>query len=219
MGNLSRNKKITFGVIITFIGLLIIASPYFNLKRVEVFEDMNNQYYEYVMALNVNLEEIVDEEITSSTTTTKTDSNTIKKPETTTVNMNDYFIANIEISKIDLKRGFTSIDSKYNNVNRNIYVVPGSTFPDVSNNNLMLAAHSGNGYISFFKNLYKLSISDEVIINYQNKVYKYKIKNIYTDTKDGTVVIKRNKTKSTLTLITCTKGDSKTQTIYIAELI
>ena len=49
--------------------------------------------------------------------------------------------------------------------------------------------------------------------------YNYKIVNIYTDSKDGTVTIYRNENKSCLTLITCTKDDSTTQTIYIFELV
>ena len=52
-----------------------------------------------------------------------------------------------------------------------------------------------------------------------NNTRKYAMNNIYTDIKDGDVAIKRNKNKNTLTLITCTKGDKETQTIYICELI
>lgn len=220
MENKFNNKKIIFGVLITFIGLLILISPYFNLKKIEVFEDMNNQYYEYKMQLNIDLQEI----------NSQSDINSIVNSSTTTVpiineeqpnkvdSIDNYFIGYLEISKINLKRGFTAINSKFNNVNRNIYVVPSSTFPDTINNNLILASHSGNGAVSFFKNLYQLELEDEAIITYQNKTYKYKIKKIYTDSKDGSVIIKRDKFKNSLTLITCTKGDSTTQTIYIAEL-
>ena len=60
---------------------------------------------------------------------------------------------------------------------------------------------------------------DKVDITYNNKNYTYIITNIYTDLKDGDVAIKRNKNKTTLTLITCTRGDKTTQTIYICERI
>ena len=43
--------------------------------------------------------------------------------------------------------------------------------------------------------------------------------NIYYEKKTGTVRILRDKNKTTLTLITCTKDDEAHQTIYIAELI
>ena len=46
-----------------------------------------------------------------------------------------------------------------------------------------------------------------------------KIVDIYYEKKTGTVRILRDKNKTTLTLITCTKDDEAHQTIYIAELI
>ena len=54
-------------------------------------------------------------------------------------------------------------------------------------------------------------------INYKNKKYNYKVVNIYNETKDGTVTIYRDETKSCLTLITCTKDDDSKQTVYILE--
>ena len=56
------------------------------------------------------------------------------------------------------------------------------------------------------------------MIKYNNKIYTYKIVNIYTEAKDGVVTIYRDERKSCLTLITCTKDDKTTQTIYILEL-
>ena len=67
--------------------------------------------------------------------------------------------------------------------------------------------------------MYKLTLGDKVDITYNNKNYTYIITNIYTDLKDGDVAIKRNKNKTTLTLITCTRGDKTTQSIYICERI
>ena len=49
--------------------------------------------------------------------------------------------------------------------------------------------------------------------------YVYKIVNIYEVEKDGTVAIYRNYDKTTLTLITCTKNNDASQTVYIAELV
>ena len=61
-------------------------------------------------------------------------------------------------------------------------------------------------------------MGDKAIVKYNNMTYTYKIVNIYKENKDGTVTIYRDKTKKCLTLITCTKDDKKTQTIYILEL-
>lgn len=72
---------------------------------------------------------------------------------------------------------------------------------------------------SFFANLYKLGLGDTASLYYKDHKYNYKIVNIYTDIKDGTVTVYRNEEKSTMTLITCTKDDETRQTIYILELV
>ena len=94
-----------------------------------------------------------------------------------------------------------------------------SSYPDEENGNVIIAGHSGNYFNSYFGNLWKLSIGDVAYINYKNIKYEYKIVNIYTEAKDGDVLIKRNPNKSVLTLITCTKDDETTQTIYILERV
>lgn len=125
----------------------------------------------------------------------------------------------LEIPKISLKRGFYNTDSKYNNIEHNVSMITGSSMPDVPNGNLMLMAHSGDAYISFFAYLYRLKIGDSAYVTYQGNKYRYQIVNIYTVPKTGKVAIYRNYNKTTLTLITCTKNDDTTQTIYIAELV
>ena len=83
----------------------------------------------------------------------------------------------------------------------------------------MIAGHSGNYNNSYFANLYQLVIGDDIIVHYNNANYKYRIVNIYNEKKTGSVRIIRDKEKTTLTLITCTKDDDSHQTIYIAELM
>jgi LPXTG-site transpeptidase (sortase) family protein len=109
-------------------------------------------------------------------------------------------------------------DSPYNNVDYGIYTMPISNYPDVPNGNLALAAHSGNASISYFKHLWKLKIGDVANVSYNGKTYSYKIVDIYYVEKTGTVQIKRNTKKTTMTLITCTKNNDKLQTVYILEL-
>ena len=129
------------------------------------------------------------------------------------------YLGVLEIPKISLKRGFYNTDSKYNSIEYNVSLIPGSSMPDVANGNLMLMAHSGDAYISFFAYLYRLNIGDYAYITYQGTKYKYQIVNIYTVPKTGKVAIHRNYNRTTLTLITCTKNDDTTQTVYIAELV
>ena len=137
-------------------------------------------------------------------------------------NRNNYvpnYIAFLEIDKIGLKQGILPKNDYYNNVNYHIQMHQISDMPDVLNGNLILAGHSGNSNIAFFKNLYKLKIGDIAKVTYKGKIYSYKIVNIYNEIKDGSINIYRNSDKTTLTLITCTKNDKEHQTIYISELI
>ena len=90
--------------------------------------------------------------------------------------------------------------------------------PNIPNGNLIIAGHSGTGWKAFFKDLYKLILEDTLTVTYNGQNYIYKITNIYKEANTGTISIKRDKTKNTVTLVTCTKDDSSTQTVYIAEL-
>ena len=128
------------------------------------------------------------------------------------------YIGYLIIPKISLNYGFVAIDSYYNNVDRNIQVIKESNFPDVEGGNLIIAGHSGSGSIAYFKNLYLLKVGDVAKIKYKNKTYTYEIKDIYKEDRDGTITIKRDTTKTTLTLITCSYKDKEHQTVYIAEL-
>ena len=93
-----------------------------------------------------------------------------------------------------------------------------SDYPDKNLGNVILAGHSGTGYLAFFKNLYKLSNGDEAKITYKGYVYTYKIVNIYNVPKNGKVKVVRDVHKTCLTLITCTHNSKKEQTVYILEL-
>ncbi len=94
-------------------------------------------------------------------------------------------------------------------------IIKQSNYPDENLGNVILAAHNGSSYRSYFKKLSDLSIGDVAYINYKNVEYKYKLVNTYTQPKTGNLIIYRNNEKSTLTLITCTKNSKTTQTIYI----
>lgn len=142
----------------------------------------------------------------------------------TTINVNknifylEKYLGVLEIKKINLYRGFYKLDSYLNNINKNILLVKESDMPDVRNGNIILASHSGNSNISFFKHLNKLSENDIATIYYDNKRYDYKLINVYEVLKNGKVFIKKNSDINTLTLITCKQGTNK-QLVFIFELI
>lgn len=129
------------------------------------------------------------------------------------------YIAFLEIDKINLNQGLLSKNSYYNNVDYNVEILNISDFPDKVGGNFILAGHSGTSNVAYFKNLYKLKLGDIAKVYYQSKIYTYKIVNIYNQVKDGSIDIYRKSNKTTLTLITCTKNDKDSQTIYILELI
>ena len=140
----------------------------------------------------------------------------LKQEEKKAPNYN--YIGVLEIPKINIKRGFLNINDKGNNVNKNLQVIKGSDMPDVKNGNLIIAAHSGNSYISYFKNLYKLSNEDVAYVYFNNINYTYKVAGKYDVEKTGKVVIHRDNKKNTLTLITCSQTDKSKQIVYILEL-
>ena len=129
------------------------------------------------------------------------------------------YLGVLEIPKIGLKRGFYNTDSRYNNIQYNVTMVEGSTLPDVIGGNLILMAHSGDAYISYFAYLYRLNLEDPVYVTYGGVKYTYVIRNIYDVEKNGAVVIRRNPNATSLTMITCTKDNDFLQTVYIAELV
>lgn len=128
------------------------------------------------------------------------------------------YLGVLEIKKIDLIRGFYNKNSRLNNVNRNIQLLNDSDMPNIENGNLILAAHCGSSSVSFFRNLPKLNIGDQATIYYEGKTYNYKLVKNYEINKTGTASIIRNKSKNTLTLITC-KHNTKKQLVFIFELV
>ena len=210
--------QIAAGVILIICGTLALLSDYIKEKRDVVFSEMN-------LALsNIGNEEIVNpEEIFDIEDNTNEEDNNNEQVEEDNKgeNNNTYeeYLGIINIPKINLYKGFYDKNSNLNNVKFNLYVLPESNYPDTKNGNLIIAGHSGNYNNSYFTNLYKLEVNDEIIIKYNNMSYTYKIVNIYYEKKTGVVRIFRDKEKNTLTLITCTKDDKNHQTVYISELI
>lgn len=208
---MSKDKKIIISIIIVIIGLIILCSEYFNSKKIAVYDYMNELYY---TKENIETEEIIEEnnkeeDSEENNTSYKFD---IKEDES-------IYIGYLSIPDINLKKGFTKKESKYNTISKNIQILSASDYPDKENGNVIFAAHSGNSSVSYFNKLYLLNIDALVYVIYNNVTYTYKITDIYTVKKSGEIEIKSNKNKSNITLITCTKNDNTTQTVYLGELI
>lgn len=203
-----KNSTLLFvGLLIFLFGVYLGAQEYFIQKKDKVYIDMSLLLYKSETP-----------EIKNETDTPEPNIDIPENPDQN-IERNYDFIAELSIPKINLTRGLVSIDSPYNNVDHNITIIGGSTMPDTENGNLILAAHSGYCYFCYFNQLYRVEIGDEATILYNGNKYTYKVVDIYNVLKNGEVVIRRNKNKSILTLITCTKNSDTEQTVYISELV
>ena len=130
---------------------------------------------------------------------------------------NNKYYAVLEIPKIHLKRELYQIESPENNVDENVLLHEESVLPGGSNSNLILAAHSGYGKNAYFKDLYQLELNDVVSIYYDGKLWTYEIREIEYQEKTGVLYLKEDY-PNMITLITCTKNNHDTQTIYYGVL-
>ncbi|MBR5663073.1 MAG: sortase [Bacilli bacterium] len=202
-----KNKKkfksqfLVIGSLSILVGISIIGYHIYSDYRLKNIEDNNIQEF-FNEEQN---EETIQEEVFVEFENKKVD-------ET-----NYDYIAVLEIPRINLKRGLSQ-DKYYNNVNRNVEILKGSTMPNISKGNFILAGHSGSGRVAYFRNLNKLTIGDISYIYYGGIKYTYKVNNIYDIEKTGTATITRDLNKTTLTMITCRHNTNK-QIVIISELI
>lgn len=127
------------------------------------------------------------------------------------------YIGVLEIPKINLKRGFLSINDKNNVVSKNIQVLKQSDMPDVDGGNFIIAGHSGTGRIAFFTNLNKIEKEDEIYVYYGNEKYLYRVLYKYEVDKTGSVPIKAEEGATILTLITCSEENENKQIVIVAS--
>ena len=205
---ISPSTVALIGAVIITLGGFFLLYNFIGERRLYAYDYMNN-------LLSENEPEIYD--VTTEELISSGEDNTLTEEEPKQVDTETY-LGYLEIPKIKFRRGFYNLDSSLNNVESNIEIIEGSSMPDVTGGNLIIAGHSGTGWKAFFRNLYKLELGDTLTITYNGLNYTYRITNIYQEPNTGTIAIRRDRTKTTVTLVTCTKDDSSTQTIYIAEL-
>lgn len=202
--NQIKNKRYSF-IIFMGISLLFLSTTYFiyNHYQNERQDNIDNQKIEDFFEIEDIEDEVVEEQQE-------------EKPVVQERVIN--YIGVLEIPKINLKRGLVDKNSSDNNVNRNIYMIKKTTLPDEqTNSHIILAAHSGNSYVSFFRNLKKLDMKDKVYFYYKGVKYIYEVSNKYEIEKTGTTELKQTNI-SDITLITCISGTNK-QVVYVATLI
>ena len=208
---IKKSHILLFGSLLIFIGFLSLSWNYLIRMKDEIYSDMKIAMMDTPVEEELAVEVVTDVPITEN----------VNMEENNTNYVIDYskYLGVLEIPKIGLKRGFYNVGSKYNSIEYNVTMVDGSTMPDVPYGNLILMAHSGDAYISYFAYLYKLEIGNQAFITYQGNRYTYQIVNIYNVPKVGVVSIVRDYNKTCLTLITCTKDSDSLQTVYILEQV
>ncbi len=192
---------ILIGIFFFLLGTSFLIFNYYKQEKQDNIEQEKIEKFFEIEEQEEVQEEIKDDEETSN--------NTVQE---------ENYIGILEIPKINLKKGLVDKNSPSNNVDKNIYILKETTLPDDRiNSHVILASHSGNSYISYFKNLKKLGMKDKVNFYYKNVKYIYEISNKYEIDKTGTTELKITN-KSDITLITCISGTNK-QVVYVANLI
>ena len=128
------------------------------------------------------------------------------------------YIGVLRIPKINLKQGLVNRNSYLNNIKYNIMIHKDSSIPEEKNGNVILVAHSGTAYVSYFRKLNNVVLDDLIYLDCHGKTFTYKVTKKYEVNKTGVVEIHRNMNASTITLITC-KNNSNKQIVVIGEMI
>ena len=211
-----QNKKLNYilfgiGTFLIILSSSITLYKYITYKEENILEKENIENY-------FHLEDFEDNEEKSNEEESTPENNNVVAKSVKKNNNSVNYMAVIEIPKINLKKGIYSKNSSLNNVNKNIYVVKESVFPnEEKNSHIILASHSGNSKVSYFRKLNKLTLNDEVYLYYKNIKYVYKVSNRYEIKKTGKAELKFTNGND-ITLITCLTGKNK-QVVYVAKLI
>ncbi|MFI3307679.1 MAG: sortase [Mycoplasmatota bacterium] len=188
-----------------FVGLFLITTSiiliiYWFYSNQSEMKLENNSILEYI-------EETSQEEILNN----EEDEESSSKSESISYNMI------LEIESIDLKKGLYDLTSNYNDVDYGLEMLEISNMPSINNSVLVIASHSGNSSISYFKNLYKLKKNDVASIYYEGIKYNYELADIIEVDKTGTIEMDLDRTNNVLILITCKKNTDK-QYVFIFYL-
>lgn len=128
------------------------------------------------------------------------------------INNNDKSIGYLKIDKINLNEKLYNINSKENNIEENITILKDSILPDKDNSIVFIAAHSGIGKIAYFEELDELKTNDEIILNINNKTYKYIVKDYWEEKKNGYINVNKEN-KNQLVLTTCSPNKDNYQLV------
>ena len=204
---LNNKQFVTIALIIILCGIAIIGHDYFLAKRAGVYEEMS-------MLLSQEPEYVTNEPVIRNNTSRGDTSGRVKKK-----NIKYNYIGRLAIPAINFNRGFVKYGTSGNNVDQNIAILSGSTYPDDAYSNFIRAGHNGSRWNAFFTNLDKLSLGDKAYVTYKGRKYSYSLVKTYKDLQYDGVTLYRHSSKKQLTLITCARPDyHKYYLVLIFEL-
>lgn len=202
---MKENKLIIF-IVIILSGILLMMSNYLKKVKMDVYDEFNQSLIK-VSTKKEEKKEVPKEEPHEEV-----------RVEAPKEEVNTYYIGTLSIPKINFEKGFLDKNHPDNTIEKNIEFLKSSDYPDQQKHNVVIAGHSGTGYLAFFNDLNKLVKGDELFLTYKNKKYIYSIDKIYLEDRRGKIGILKDYNRSSLSLITCTLHDKKHQTVYIAYL-
>ncbi len=126
----------------------------------------------------------------------------------------DIPIMYINIPKINVYEEIYDKTSINNDIDKHVIIMNESSYPG-EGKNVIIGAHSGSGPLAYFKELDKLEIGDQIMIDYLDNKYIYVVNNVHKDDKNGRITIKE---KDSLTLFTCYPGDKNNYLIISTSL-
>lgn len=132
------------------------------------------------------------------------------------VKMDSVPLGYLTIPKLKLHLPWYDLKDKENTVSRNIQFIK-SNLPDVPNGNFILAAHSGDSKISYFRNLHLLEVGDIIFLTYQGKTYTYEMVYSYEVLKKN-FYVKRPTNETVLTLITCVTRTNRRYVVIAKQI-
>lgn len=216
-GNLTTKQFVAIALIIVICGFLIAGSEYFLAKKESAYQKMSlilSQQPEFVEEENEPVP--IPSNNNSDRNNDKNDTSGRVKRKPVTYN----YVGRLKIPNINFNRGFLNYGSSGNNVDQNIAVLNGSSYPDDAYSNMIIAGHNGSRWNAFFTNLDKLSLGDDAYITYKGVEYHYKLVKKYKDKQKDGATIYRHSNKKQLTLITCKRPDyKKYYLILVFELV
>ena len=161
----NKSRLILFGsFLIIGICTLTISLTLLNNYKNDKEEDKNlNDFFEVQEQINIEQKEVIEEK--------QEQKEEVKHYDT------ESYLGVLEIKKIGLTKGFYSINSKNNRVNKTIQIIKESKMPDEDKGNLIIAGHSGNAYISYFRYLNKLN-GNNTINNSPSEIHDIIFENI-----------------------------------------